>query len=314
MKSTLHTITLPSFETASGFTLDILLSYETFGPELRTAPIVLINHALTGNSSVSGRDGWWKTLVGENKVIDTNRFTVLCFNIPGNGYDKFFIQNYQELKTVDIAELFVIGLRKLKIHKLHSIIGGSIGGSIGWEMLVTNPFITKQFIPIACDYKTTDWLNAQCIVQEFLLDSHYEPLQKARIHAMLCYRTPNSINQRFNLATKEGSETLQSYAWLNFHGKTLNDRFSLTSYRLMNQLLKTINGDPQEVKNSDCDIHFVAIDSDLFFLAFEMRKHYEEIYAKRKNVYYHEIKSIHGHDAFLMEYEQLTNILQPLFA
>lgn len=314
MKNTLPTITLPSFKTASGFTLDILLSYETFGPELHSAPIILINHALTGNSSVAGEKGWWRTLVGEDKVIDTRRFTVLCFNIPGNGFDGFLIDNYRAFEAIDVAEIFIQGLQKLKIGKLYSIIGGSVGGAIGWEILAINPSITPRFIPIACDYKTTDWLHAQCIIQEFLLDSHTEPVQKARTHAMLCYRTPKSINQRFNLETTPDSKILKSHDWLNFHGKTLNDRFSINAYRLVNQLLKTINSNPEKLRNFEGDINLVAIDSDLFFPAFEVRKFFDELRSIKHNIYYHEIESIHGHDAFLMEHEQLTNILKPLFA
>jgi homoserine acetyltransferase len=69
---------------------DIELSYELFGQPLGQAPIVLVNHALTGNSSVTGKNGWWNSLIGQNKLIDTNDFTVLAFNFPGNGYDGFF--------------------------------------------------------------------------------------------------------------------------------------------------------------------------------------------------------------------------------
>ena len=64
----------------------IVLSYQLFGQPIGTAPLVLVNHALTGNSQVTGENGWWKSLIGENKTIDTNKYTILAFNIPGNGY------------------------------------------------------------------------------------------------------------------------------------------------------------------------------------------------------------------------------------
>ena len=57
-------------------TANIQLSYQTFGQPLHTAPIVLVNHALTGNSNVCGNEGWWNDLIGENKCIDTRMFTV----------------------------------------------------------------------------------------------------------------------------------------------------------------------------------------------------------------------------------------------
>ena len=66
---------------------EIKLSYQLFGLPLGKAPIVLVNHALTGNSNVAGEDGWWKDLIGEGKCIDTSVYTVMSFNSPGNGFD-----------------------------------------------------------------------------------------------------------------------------------------------------------------------------------------------------------------------------------
>ena len=47
------------------------LSYQVFGQDLGTAPIILVNHALTGNSYVAGKDGWWRDIVGDEKAINT---------------------------------------------------------------------------------------------------------------------------------------------------------------------------------------------------------------------------------------------------
>lgn len=309
MKTSLQHITLYNFELSSSKTLDIHLSYQIFGQELFSAPIILVNHALTGNSNVSGENGWWKTLVGENKIIDTNKFTVICFNIPGNGFDGNLLENYEDFKSKDIAKIFLEGLKLLKIEKLHTIIGGSLGGAIGWEMLAVQNDFTENFIPIACDYKTSDWLHSQCLVQKFLLTQKEEPVQKARIHAMLCYRTPESLNLRFKNEIDEEREILKSHDWLNFHGKSLNERFSLSAYHLMNHLLINIDAPQEELKNINANIHLVAVDSDLFFPAFEIKKCHENLIKNKSNAFYHEIYSIHGHDAFLMEYEQLNEIL-----
>ena len=64
---------------------NIELSYQLFGKPIGDAPIVMVNHALTGNSSVCGKDGWWDPIVGKNKLINTDKFTVIAFNFPGNG-------------------------------------------------------------------------------------------------------------------------------------------------------------------------------------------------------------------------------------
>ena len=313
MKNELQHINLNNFTTQNGKVLDIPLSYQLFGKELYSAPIVLINHALTGNSDVAGENGWWKSLVGDGKIIDTNRFTIISFNIPGNGFDGFFIDNYEDFTAQDIASIFIEGLKKLKIEKLFALVGGSVGGSIGWEMLTLQNDLAEKFIPIATDFTTSDWLHSQCLVQKFLLESEEKPLEKARVHAMLCYRTPESLNSRFNREMDSEKQILKSHDWLNFHGNLLNERFSLKAYKLVNHLLMNISGKENELENINAEIHLVSVDSDLFYPAFEIKNTYQFLQNKNKNVQYHEINSIHGHDAFLMEYEQLNTILKPIF-
>ena len=300
MKIKLHHINI-NFTTNVGEIKEIPLSYQLFGKDLYSAPVILINHALTGNSDVAGENGWWKTLVGENKVIDTNKFSILCFNVPGNGFDDFFIDDYQNFTTKDIAILFLQGLKELNINKLFALVGGSIGGSIAWEMLAQKTDLAQHFIPIATDYKTSDWLHSQCLVQQFLLESNEKPLEKARIHAMLCYRTPESLNFRFKNEFDAEKKIRKSQDWLNYHGKALNERFSLKAYRLMNHLLMTINVPEKNILSIEAKIHLIAVDSDLFFPAFEIKKTNDLLKSNHKKSTYNEIKSMHGHDAFLME-------------
>ena len=312
MEDKLQHINIQHFETQNGKVLDIPLSYQLFGKELYSAPIVLVNHALTGNSDVSGEKGWWKKIVGPDKVVDTNQFTIICFNIPGNGFDGFFIEDYKGFTTSDIAQLFLLGLEYLQINNLYALVGGSVGGAIGWEMMAQNPMVATHFIPVATDYKTTDWLYSQCLIQEFLLENEVQPLQKARTHAMLCYRTPESLNLRFN--REQSFEGIwASKEWLDYHGRALSERFSLKSYRLMNHLLMTINAKLETLAKTPLQLHLISVDTDLFFPALEIKKAYEVLIQQENKVFYHEIKSIHGHDAFLMEYEQLNDILKPIF-
>lgn len=80
----------------------------------------------------------------------------------------------------------------------------------------------------------------------------------------------------------------------------------------MNQLLMTIDADIDKIKNISAQIHLLAVDSDLFFPAFEIRNCFKELKKHNVDIHYHEINSIHGHDAFLMEYEQLNGILKQI--
>lgn len=315
----MHHLKLKNFTALGGVTQDIELSYELFGRELHSSPIVLVNHALTGNSNVTGKDGWWSALIGEGKRIDTDRYTILSFNIPGNGHDKFIIENYKDFVAGDMARIFLWGLEQLEIKKLFAIIGGSLGGGIAWEMAAMNPKITEHLVPVASDWKSTDWLIANCQIQEQFLVNSKQPVHDARMHAMLCYRTPESFKERFKRSTNEELQVFNVESWLMHHGDKLQERFQLSAYKLMNQLLKTIDvtrngqGNFANLQNSDTNIHIIGVDSDLFFTAQENKDTFKRLAQANSNVTYGEVNSLHGHDAFLIEFEQMEQLLKPIF-
>ena len=315
----LHKLEIKDYKTTTGYTQDIQLSYEIFGLPLHSAPIVLVNHALTGNSNVAGENGWWSDLIGDGKSINTKKYTVLAFNIPGNGYDGFVVENYKDFVAADVAKIFLQGLSLLKVEKLYAIIGGSLGGGVAWEMAVLNPEITEHLIPVASDWKSTDWLIANCQIQEQILNNSKEPVHDARMHAMLCYRTPESFKERFQRSTNEDLQVFNVESWLMHHGKKLQERFQLSAYKLMNQLLRSIdvtrNGeaDFKKLQASNVKIHIIGVNSDLFFTAEENKETYRRFAQSNSNVTYGEVQSLHGHDAFLMEFQQLENLLTAVF-
>ena len=219
----------------------------------------------------------------------------------------------------DIARLQLILLKKLKIERLFAAIGGSVGGALAWELAALQPQLIKNLIPIAADYKSTDWVVAQCEVQKQILNNSSKPVHDARMHAMTFYRSPQSFEKKFERQKNTQNGFFEVSNWLHHHGKKLEERFHLSSYKLMNHLLTTIDishgrGDYKKVAAEiEADIHVIGIDSDLFFVPKENLEAVGELSLLKTNVTYHEIKSVHGHDAFLIEYEQLKKILHPIF-
>ncbi|PHR74193.1 MAG: homoserine acetyltransferase [Lutibacter sp.] len=317
----LNYIHIANYTTESGKTTNIKLSYQAFGKSLNDAPIVLVNHALTGNSEVIGENGWWNDLIGDHKCIDTKNYCILAFNVPGNGFDntkESLIDNYKDFTARDIAKIFTAALKQLNIYQLFAVIGGSLGGGIAWEMAACKPNFIKHLIPISADWKSTDWLIANCHIQDAILNNSSQPLVDARMHAMTLYRTPESFTHKFN-RSKRSNNLFNTVSWLNYHGEKLNLRFNIKAYKLMNQLLKTIDitqnrGSFLEIASKiTSHIHMVTINSDLFFKPEENWKTYEELKKIKGNVNIYEINSIHGHDGFLIEFEQLSNFLKPIF-
>jgi len=321
--SVLQYINISNYTTKTGKTFSVKMSYQLFGKPLHEAPIVLINHALTGNSNVAGEGGWWTQIVGPGKVIDTNLYTVLAFNIPGNGQDQNpsnLIENYQDFTARDIAQIFALALEDLKITQLFAVIGGSVGGGLAWELAALRPSLIEHLIPVASDWKSTDWLLANCHIQDRILNNSSEPLADARMHAMSLYRTPESLKSKFDRTLQDGEAIFAVESWLNYHGKVLNERFQLAAYKLMNQVLRTIDITQgkqdfiQVASKITSNIHIITINSDLFFKPEENWETYVDLKIHKDNVTISEIQSIHGHDAFLIEFAQIQNILEPVFS
>ena len=316
----LNEIKIIDFITESGETIpSINLTYQLFGKQLGDAPVILINHALTGNSNLTGKNGWWKEVVGEDRAINTKKFSIISFNIPGNGFCSNDFYNPDKFHLGDIANLFILALEDLKIKKLHSIIGGSIGGCLTWEIAAKKPSIAKFIIPIASDWKARDWMIANTYLQDRILNNSKNPVQDARIHAMTFYRNPKSLNNRFGRSFNQSKGIYNVESWLDHHGTKLNERFNLESYKMMNQLLRSTDitrggkGFIKIASNINSEIHLVCVDSDLFFLPDDDKKTYNLLSKSKKDIFYHEINSIHGHDAFLIETKQISNIFTKIF-
>ena len=123
-----------NFKLSSGENVSVSLSYQTFGLQLGKGPLVVVNHSLTGDSNISGDNGWWSELIGSKKMINTDKFCVMCINIPGNIQEKRGFNYGNKWILSDVAKLFVQLLKNLGVRKVHSLIGGSIGGGLVWEM------------------------------------------------------------------------------------------------------------------------------------------------------------------------------------
>lgn len=322
MNELLSHINIENYTTYAGETTSIDLTYQVFGPALGKAPVVLITHALTGNSQVTGKNGWWSSLIGPQKAIDTQIYTVIAFNIPGNGYDGVvgnLYNNYKIFTAKDIARIFTIGLEKLGITKLFANVGGSLGGGIAWELSVLNPLLAKNLIVVATDWKASDWVIANTLVQETILNNSNNPLHDARMHAMLMYRTPNSFTLKFNRSKNESLGMFNIESWLLYHGQKLEERFQLAAYKQLNYILSSIDASSSHKNFKEAiyavtaDIHMVSVDSDALFTIKEDQQTVQVLREIKQNVNHQVIRSIHGHDAFLIEFDQLDNFMYPIF-
>lgn len=292
------------------------VSFETFGVPKDQGPSVLVIHALTGNSTVAGENGWWKDLFGVNVLFDTRKYHIIGINIPGNGYDENYIENYKDFDSRIIGDTIVAALQVKGYEIINIGIGGSLGGGLLWDIIINHPTFVKTAIPIATDWKSNDWVKGFAHTQDLILNTSDQPLELARQMAMFFYRNPKDFAYKFNNSIDIKKNEANVIGWLNHHGNRLKSRFSLSAYKMMNQLLGNINATKEfdttgdAFKQLQATIIQVVICSDILFNKFENLQTKKLLDLNGIENHYIEIESIHGHDAFLIEYEQLTNALK----
>lgn len=324
----LYSVTIDNFTSQKGYNFPkITLSYEVFGSSKNWTDnrVVLINHALTGNSHVAGENGWWSSLLRDKGPIDLQHYTVICFNIPGNGYcdsDTPF-PRHDLLTTRDVAALYGRAIAQLGIQKLYAVLGPSLGGLITWEMAIEVPQLAHHFIPIGAHYESTDWIKAHTAIQEEIVkmaSTEEIGIKISRMLAMMFYRTSISFAKRFQgeFNKKKGMYQVESY--LHYQGEKLLGRMRPSAYRMMNHLLGS--GDlamrdhskTRVLNRIEAPIHMIAIDSDILFHLTELTEAYQRLQVLGKQVSLDVIKADTGHDTFLMENNEFASILMQFFS
>jgi homoserine O-acetyltransferase len=250
----------------------VRVAYETFGHlNASRDNAVLVLHALTGDSHVTGSsgpghptDGWWTDLVGPGKAIDTNRWFVAAPNMLGGcqgttgpashspagrewGADFPFVTIRDQ---VTVQALFSDALG---IDTWAAVVGGSMGGMQALEWAIGYPErVERVAIMSAPELSSADQIALNSVqVDAIHLDPRfadgdyynaadgegpYRGLALARRMALLNYRSPTELNDRFERSWQSGISPLGGggrYAvesYLDFHGNKFTRRFDANSY------------------------------------------------------------------------------------
>jgi len=262
-----------AFRTEGGRELPgIRLAYETWG-ELSPARdnAVLVLHALTGDSHVRGpagpghpTAGWWDDIVGPGAAIDTDRWFVVAPNMLGgcqgstgpasiapDGYE--WASRFPYLTIRDQVAAQVRLADALGIDAWAAVLGGSMGGMHALEWGVAQPErVARLGILAAPPLTTADQIALNSVQLDAIRidpryaggeyydagdgDGPHRGLALARRMALLNYRSPTELNQRFQRSWQSGVSPLghdgrfavESY--LDFHGNRFTRRFDANSY------------------------------------------------------------------------------------
>jgi len=316
------------------------VAYETYGAlDANGSNAVLICHALTGSAHVAGVDdrdnrGWWDRLVGPGLAIDTDRYFVLATNVIGSCYGSTGPRSVDPATGAEYGATFPLvtirdmvraqrlALAQLGIDRLHAIVGGSMGGMQVLEWGLLYPDVPELLIPIATAARHSPWAVAfNAVAREAIalgraLNDPAAGLRLARKVAMLTYRSDLEFSERFGRErivddpfAVDGSFQVES--WLEHHGRTLVERFDVDTFDAITRAmdLHDVTRGGRSLAETLGSIRqptlCVGISSDILYPPHEQR----ELTRLIPNAVYREISSPCGHDAFLIEFEQLDRIV-----
>ena len=344
-------------ELESGRTLaPIDVAYETYGQINEAGDnIILICHALSGNAHVAGynspddkKPGWWDSIVGPGKGIDTNKYFVICSNFLGGcsgttgpssvnpATGRPYGLDFPIITIADMVKVQKLLLDKLGIKKLLAVIGGSVGGMQVLQWAVDYPDFMKAAMPIA----TTTHLGAQSIAFDavgrnaILADANFSGgryhekkvpdrgLAIARMIGHITYLSEHGMREKFGRQLRKSDEYSYDFnsefsveTYLDYQGQTFVERFDANSYLYITKaadyfdLKKKFGSLKKAFENVKSRFFVASFTSDWLFTPAQSRAVVEALAANRKDVTYCDIVSPYGHDAFLLEPETLGSFI-----
>ncbi|MBT2583506.1 homoserine O-acetyltransferase [Planococcus sp. ISL-109] len=300
---------------------EVELAYERAGN--KSAPAILICHALTGDQyavGTPGEPGWWAGLIGPGKAVDTELFQVITFNVLGgcNGSTgplsinpktgSPYRASFPELTIRDMVRAERKALEALGIDHLAAVIGGSLGGmkTLEWARLYPeflDTAIALAVTPYYGDYGVAfNHIGIQAIENDpDFQDGEYDPnvrlkgFEIARMAGMVTYRSGQLFNGRFGRARCGEDFEVQSY--LDYQGRKLADRFDPNSYLV---LLKAMNTHDVEEAELSAELLSISYSHDLLYPGELMVPWVEN----QPNAKWEKINTDFGHDGFLVEFEK----------
>jgi len=348
---------------AGGHTLEeVQVAYETYGRlDADGANAVLICHALSGDSHVAGirpgedaetaRPGWWDTMVGPGKAIDTDLFFVVCSNVLGGcsgttgpasvepGTGRPYGRRFPLVTIEDMVDVQARLLDALGVRRLAAVVGGSMGGMQALAWATRYPDRVTAVVADA----TTPRLTAQAIAfnavgrQAIVEDPHFcggdyygekaQPdsgLAIARMVGHITYLSDESMHAKFGRRLRESDayafdfvSEFEVETYLAYQGKRFVERFDANTYLYMTKAMDyfDLRGEagslPAALAGTAARFLVLSFSSDWLFPTASARELVSALRLVDAEVWFAEIDSAYGHDAFLLEPEAQHGFIAP---
>lgn len=330
-----YTYTNP-FKLESGKTLpEIELAYTTLGKLNEKADnVIWITHALTANSNP---EEWWNGLVGKGKFFNPEKYFIVCVNVLGSAYgstgplsvnpetNNKYYHNFPQLTIRDIVNSFELLNDFLGIQRIHTLLGGSLGGQQALEWSIISPNLIENLFLIATNAKHSNWgiafnesqrlaIKADRTWFSYSDDAGLKGLKAARSIALLSYRNYDTYKAT-QQDDKDLTDDYKASSYQNYQGEKLVNRFNAFSYWTLSKTMDSHDvsrgrGSLEEALSQvKAKTLVVGVDSDILFPVSESVFIADHVKGAELEV----IKSLYGHDGFLIETEQLKEVFEKFY-
>lgn len=334
----IESLSVGPFQLESGAPLaDLTIAYRHDGPGPDEAPQVLAVHALTGSADAAG--DWWAPLIGPGRAFDTDRFGVLCANLLGGRYGTTgptsvrpgagggagapYGAAFPEVSTRDQARAQWRLLDALGISELAVVSGGSLGGMVSLEVALERPGAVRTVVPMAAPAATGALAMAWNAIQLEMIDRLGDDgLAIARQLAMTTYRSETDFASRFG-RNLEADGRLSIASYLEYQGRKLVERFDPATYRILVRAmdLHDIGRDRGGIvaalgllADAGTRLTGLGITGDILYGPPQVLALVDAATEAGVAATYRELASAKGHDAFLVEWDQLDAVLSEALA
>ncbi len=324
------------FQLESGAILEELhINYHTYG-EMNAGGtnVIWICHALTANADVAN---WWKGLVGDNALINPKDYFIVCANILGSCYGTTgplsvnpstnapYYSSFPLITIRDMVQAHIALRQYLGIHSIQLLMGGSMGGYQALEWAYIEPTIIQKLFLIATSPSESAWGVAVHTAQRLAIEADASwkdssahagaaGLKAARAIGMLTYRNYATFQEKQTDPDPEKIDDFKAASYIQYQGQKLVNRFNAYSYWLLTKamdshhLARKRGGDLMQVlQQIQLPTCIIGIKSDILCPVDEQ----QFMASHMPNAALSIIDSTFGHDGFIIETAQITQILRP---
>ena len=310
---------------------DVQLGGWVYGPELGTAPVVLIVGGITaspfpfGDGQAEGddpRSAWWPALCAPD-LIDPAKHTVLCPSWPGNGstwrgFDDPL--SHETISVAGLADLVAAWLDGCGCTTPVTWVGASLGGMVGVLFAARHPDRCAKLITISAGLRPDGWGTATRHLQRELVRDGLRNgdvttgMMRARQLGMLTYRGRDELDTRFGkLLPHLDRPPVAEY--LDHHGRRFAERFPVKTFLLLSEAIdRESMGDQEAVRDAIARVNaetiVVGVPGDMLFPWSLQVELHRALQAAGADSSLWKLESLFGHDAFLADQDRLADLLR----